>query len=127
MKQLYGIDDPKLESQLRKTAAARALRRRKPSFRLLACSIAVGILAALMLGCLGLGGSGYVYPVCVAVVMVIVLEPVQRFLFRRTEDKALRSTLREAGRCEGCGYDLRNTGIQPCPECGHDGQGKVPG
>ena len=117
MKQLFGIDDPKLELRLLRSATTRARseKRRVLSALVYGCT---GGFTSLVIGFLHIGTSYYRY--VLFLVAMFGMSKVLQIIYKRVDSNALRSTLREAGRCEECGYDLTNTGADTCPECGHD-------
>lgn len=111
MRELWGIDDPKVIKQIRRDAARRA---RCFSYH------ATGVLVILGAGvAIGIVALWLAIPAWVTggVAGFVGVDLVMR-VHGKSIDAKLPERLRELGRCVQCGYKLDDAGTNTCSECG---------
>lgn len=111
---LWGIDNRDTASDLMARCSARGTVVRQVIVIVLACA-AGGALAAVTVALLGLSAP---WRWCTFLAAALGAAVTAALFERRRVSKVMPATLREAGRCEGCGYDLSRTNAVRCPECG---------
>jgi len=109
--QLWGIDDNKEAQRIRKETVSRfSLRQR------LGTQLAVGVVVIVVTI---IWAEFFNFPTGWPRVALIFMAMALASIWQdRRLTARLPETLRSEGRCTKCGYDLKGTGDDPCPECG---------
>ena len=112
VRELWGIDDPKVIESIRTEAA----RRSRGVIRGVLLLLAIGLCGGVVIGISEMFVSvpSWMAGGLVGGVAVYVISKVRGGRL----DSELPGVLRELGRCVQCGYKLDEADSQTCPECG---------